>query len=256
MSQTSYVQSFVQGFPGMKADSRMDVVESLIAAVAILPSRAVTKFYGGQRKCRLPVANKVVITDDAGTFTDGNIVSTINGVAITTGFTSAKDASMTAHAAAILAGIPDALSCAYVAGSHTITLILKNTEIATCVTSVTGITGTMTISSETITSADVAGDIRGVALNPGNLTQASDVASYAVNDVVSVLTQGAVYVIPEETVTSDDAVYVRVQTNGTKLPGMFGKSADSGKCVILPGAKWLTGGTTSTVATLSLNLPQ
>jgi hypothetical protein len=257
MSQTAYSQSFVAGYPGMKADSRIDVVESLQAAVAIPLARAVVKMYGKQEQCRLPVDLQAVILDDAGTFTAGSIVTTVNGTVITTAWATNKDTTMAAHAAAILAGVADALSCAYSSGSHTITLVMKNTHLATVVTSVAGITGTMTISSTTITSTDVAANVRGIALNPGNLVQASDgTVQYAVNDAVSVLAQGTVYVLPEEVVTTDDPVYVRMVANSTKLPGMFGKSADSGKCLLLPGAKWLRGGTTSLCAVLSINLPQ
>jgi len=184
-------------------------------------------------------------------------VTTVNGVAITTNWATNKDTTMTAHAAAILAGITDALSCVHSTSGHTITLIMKNTHLATVVTSVAGITGNMTITSTTITSTDVAASVRGIALNPGNLVQASDgTVQYAVNDAVSVLAQGAAYVLPEETVTTDDPVYVRMVVNSTKLPGMFGKSSDSGKCLLLPGARWLRGGTTSLCAVLSINLPQ
>jgi len=51
MSQTSYSAAFVAGYPGMKADSRIDVVESLQAAVAIPLARAVVKMYGKQEQC-------------------------------------------------------------------------------------------------------------------------------------------------------------------------------------------------------------
>jgi hypothetical protein len=115
----------------------------------------------------------------------------------------------------------------------------------------------MTISSETITSNDVIGGFVGIAAHDGVGVQTiAGVSDYVAEDMVSVLEEGAIYVLPEETVTSDDAVYVRIQTNGAKLPGMFGKSADSGKCIAVTGARWVEGGTTTTVAKLQINLPQ
>jgi hypothetical protein len=107
------------------------------------------------------------------------------------------------------------------------------------------------------TSLDTAAMLVGVAVNPGNVEQASNVVEIAATSAVSVMEEGAIYVIPEETVTADDVVYLRVQDNSTKLVGMFGKSADSGKCVLLSGARWVEGGTgLTTIAKLQLNLPQ
>jgi hypothetical protein len=259
MSQTAYGQTFVKGFAGMLADSRKSLCSSLQAAVAITPGLGVVKMYGKQNQCRLPVANKVVITDDAGTYTAGALVTVINGVTITSAWATDKNGGMAAHVLALIAGVADVLSCVYSSGAHTITLILKNTTIVSSATSVAGITGTMTISSEVITSTEVVGNLIGVAVNPGNIEQVSDVVVIDATEAVSVLEEGAIYVIPEETVTSDDDVYFRVQTNGTKLAGMFGTSADSGKCVAVAGARWVEGGTglsATALAKLQLNLPQ
>jgi hypothetical protein len=214
--------------------------------------------YGKQNQCRLPVANKVVITNSGGTYTAGSLVTVINGVTITSAWATDKATAMAAHVTALLAGVADILSCAYDGSAHTITVILKNTTIASCATSVAGITGTMTISSETITSTDVAAGLIGVAVNPGAIEQVSDVVVIDATKAVSVMEEGAIYVTPEETVTSDDDVYFRVQTNSTKLAGMFGTSADSGKCVLVPGARWVEGGTglsATALAKLQLNLP-
>jgi DNA-binding transcriptional regulator YdaS (Cro superfamily) len=263
MSQTAYGQTFVKGYEGILADSRKNLISSLQAAVAITPGRGVVKMYGKENQCRLPCATKLVITDNGGTYTAGAlasvIVTSVASYTINSSWATDKDTGMAAHAAAILAGIPDALSCTYVGGStHTITLILKNSSVVSSATAVTGITGNMTISSETITSADTAAMLVGVAINPGTVEQTSaGVVAIAATEAVSVMEEGAIYVIPEETVTSDDDVYFRVQTNSTKLAGMFGTSADSGKCVLLSGARWVEGGTgLSTVAKLQLNLPQ
>lgn len=257
MSQTSYSLYSAKGLHGSKADARFDSVITLLANGAIPIGRGIFKMTGNERQGRLPVANQVVITDDAGTFTAGDIVTTVNGTAITTSFNTDKDTTMAAHAADLLAGITDALSCAYVAGSHTITLILKNTDIVASV-DVSGITGTMTISSVVTSTTDVAADCLGVCINTGSMEQDSaGLIAYADTDPMSVVQEGAVYLYPEETVTTDSSVYVRITANGTSKPvGGFGASADSGKCVLLPGARWSSNGSTSEVAKLTLNLPQ
>lgn len=256
MSQTSYNQTYAKGYEGMLADSRIKIVETYQATEALKPGRAVVKVYGEENQCRLPAETQSVILDSAGTFTAGDIVTTVNGTEITTAFDTDKDTTMTAHAAAIQAGVADVYSAVYASGAHTITIKTRNTAVVATV-DVSGITGTMTITSVTASSLDVAADVRGLAVNPGNIEQdANGLVTYAATDAVSVLTQGALYVLPEETVTPDSAVYVRMQANGTKLPGMFGASSDSGKCVLLPGARWVEGGTTTTVAKLVINLPQ
>jgi hypothetical protein len=256
MSQTSYSQTFVKGKEGMKADSRRAIPTTLLAAVTIPLARGVFKMYGQEQRCRLPVENQSVILDDAGTFTAGNIVTTVNDTAITTTFGTNKATTMTAHAAAIQAGVTDVYSAVYSDGSHTITIKSRNTSLVVTV-SVAGITGTMTITSITATSLDVIADFRGAALDPGTLVQdANGLCQMVAGDAINVMEQGAIYLYPEEAVTSDDDVYVRIQANGVKLPGMFGTSADSGKCIAVTGAKWAEGGSTTVLAKLVLNLPQ
>jgi hypothetical protein len=256
MSQTSYTQTFVKGFEGMLADSRENLISTLQAAVAIKPGRGVVKMYGVENQCRLPVANQAVLTDDAGTFTAGSIAVTVNGTVITQAWGTDKNTTMTALAAAIQAGVTGVYSAVYSSGSHTITLKARNIAV-TAVADLSGVTGTMALMPSVSTSLDTAAMLVGVAVNPGAIEQVSNVVEIAATAAVSVLEEGAIYVIPEETVTADDVVYLRVQDNSTKLVGMFGKSADSGKCVLLSGARWVEGGTgLSTVAKLQLNLPQ
>lgn len=258
MSQTSYPLYSAKGLHGSKADSRFDSVITLIANGAVPIGRAVLGATGLERQGRLPVANQVVILDDAGTYTAGDIVTTVNGTAITTSFDTDKDTTMAAHAAALLAGITDAASCAYVAGSHTITLTLNNTNITSCVTDISGITGTMTITSETIGTTDTAAKCSGIAIQNGTLiADANGLVAYADTEAMSVVQEGSVYLYPEETVTTDSSVYMRITADGASKPvGGFGASADSGKCVLLPGARWELGGSTTEVAKLTVNLPQ
>lgn len=256
MSQTAYSTSLVKGLHGSKADSRVDFVESMQAYGTIPIGRGVSKVYGNDTQVLLPVTNNVVITDDAGTFTAGVVTVTINGTAVGSGtYTSNKDTTLTALAAAIQAAAPAGVySAVYASGAHTITIKSSNQSLTVTI-DVSGITGNMTAA----VAASSINTFAGVALNSGTLDQGlpggSGAVEYTVGMGVSVLRAGAVYVIPEEVVTSDDSVYFRIVTNGAKLPGMFGKSADSGKCIIVSNARWVEGGTTTTVAKLEFNLP-
>lgn len=255
--QTSYNLNQPKGINGQKADMQLDLVESLTAAVAIPVARGVVKSYGSDNMCRLPTDNSSVILDDAGTFTAGSISATINGTVITQAWGTDKNTTMTALAAAIQAGGVGVYSAVYNSGAHTITLLSRNTGLTVTV-DVSGITGTMTITSITGTTTDVIGSLAGVALHTHTLipNAVAGEVQYDATETVNVLRQGAVYVIPEETVTSDDAVYWRIRANGVSKPvGGFGKSADSGKCVAVPNARWAEGGTTTVVAKLEINLP-
>jgi len=255
--QTAYNLNTAKGIHGQKADSRFDLVESMQAVAAIPMGRGVIKQYGSDVQCRLPRGNKVTITDDTGTWTATDLTINVNGKDYTYTYGVSKDASMAAIAAAIQADVAvnGVYSCAYVAGSHTITLLSRNVDLVVTV-DVAALTGTMTISSIVATTTD---SILGFALNKGfadqGLPGGTGTVEYAATEAVNVIRKGAMYVLPEETVTSDDAVYLRVVANGAKLPGMFGKSADSSKCVLLTGVRWVEGGTTTTVAKLEINLP-
>jgi len=95
----------------------------------------------------------VVITDDAGTWTAGDVVVTIygddgNGTDYTQGFSSNKDTSMTALAAKIAAH-GDVLSAVYSNSAHTITVTPVLNKQIDAEIDVTGRTGTMTATVET-----------------------------------------------------------------------------------------------------------
>ena len=62
--------------------------------------------------------------------------------------------------------------------------------------------------------------------------------------------------VVEEDVVIGDPVYLRYTADSAKRPGMFGKTSDSGKNVLLTGVAWKNGGTAADgYANLELNLP-
>jgi len=271
--QTSYSLYFAIAILGMQAIAgEMARKISRIASGIIYYGRAVVQSRLNDAVCRMPRSNKIVITDDAGTWTAGDLVTTItlghikNGdvdassltpVVVTTSFATDKNTSMAAHAAAIKAAIADCFSCAYDSTGHTITYIGDCYDVISSATVVTGITGTMTISSEVISSADVVADILGYAyLTHDRQQQISGVSYYMDTEPVNIMQGGTLWVHAEEAVTPADAPYARLITNSTKYAGYVGKSSDSSKCVAQTGSKFLLSVTDAGLVPLTVNLPQ
>lgn len=271
--QTSYSMYFAAAILGMQAIAgEMARKISRTASGIIYYGRAVVQSRLYDTVCRLPRSNKIVITDSGGTFTAGSIVTTItlgylkNGevdassltpIVVTTAFTTNKNTTLTAHAAAIKAAIDDCYSCVYDSTGHTITYIGDCYDVISSVTSVTGITGDMTISSETISTADTASDILGVSYLTHNRQQQIDGVTYYMDtEPVNIMTEGTLWVYGEEAVAPSSAPYVRLITNSTKYAGYVGKSADSSKCVALAGSKFLQTISDADLVPFTVNLPQ
>ena len=85
-----------------------------------------------------------IITDNAGVFTAGNIVVTVNGTAVTQAYTTNKDTTLTALAAKIQA-LSSVTTAVYSSVNHTITITPEANTPISVVTNVTGITGSMTM---------------------------------------------------------------------------------------------------------------
>lgn len=263
MAQLSYSSSLTEKVVGNFADGNDSKVATKICSGNVPVGRGVVKMYGVAKGVRLPQVTKCVILNSGGTFTAGNIVTAVtvttpNAAAttstITTAFDTDKNTSMTAHAAAILAGVAGLLSCAYDSSGHTITLTSKNDTLSGVAT--TPGTGTMTITSYTYTSADTAAMFNGVLLNDGTIEQTSaGVVQREEGEVCNVVYDGSMVVYAEEAVSPDSSVYLRTKTNSAKLPGYFGVTSTSGETVVLTGVKWGSSTSAAGPATLVLNLP-
>lgn len=270
--QTAYNLYFTKAILGMQAYATETVSKiSRIASGIVYYGRALiqSRLYDGV--CRLPRSNKIVITDSAGTFTAGSLVSVItlgkllNGealassnaaVTVTTAFGTDKDTSMAAHAANIKAALSDCYSCVYSSSGHTITYIGDCYDVVSSATSVAGITGTMTISTEVISTQDAVGDIIGVSyLDQNRQQQTSGNTYYEDKEPVNIMQRGTLWVYGEEAVTPASSVYARLITNSTKYAGYFGQSADSSKAVVLAGAKYQQAIIAADLAPLTVNLP-
>jgi hypothetical protein len=91
-------------------------------------------------------ADDVVLTDNAGTYTAGNISAVVNGTTVTTIYTTNKDTTLTAFALAIQTARADVITSAtYSSTTHKITVVANGTEKLTITVSVASITGAMTV---------------------------------------------------------------------------------------------------------------
>lgn len=97
--------------------------------------------------------------------------------------------------------------------------------------------------------ADAGDEIAGIALNsfardPDSLTGTAAIKS---GNACNVLEWGSAYVVCEETMAVGDDVYTRITSDGgsNTVLGRIRNDSDSGKCVKVPGARVLFGGTTT-----------
>lgn len=256
MPQLSYDQEMDAAFAGMKADSRFDEVESMQTIDDLdFGLGVVAGDANPGTECRLPDTNNVVILDDAGTWTAGDVVATVNGTAVTQSFDTDKNTSMTALAAKIQA-LATVLTAAYVAGSHTITVVAADDVSLTITVDVSGITGTMTITSITGTCTDT---VRGIALHThqknralatlGSSSYSAD--GYVATDPVSVLRKGVAWVTVADAVVIDADVYLI--TAGADI-GKFTDSSSSPN-IQVPTAKFRSATSGAGIAKIEVNIP-
>lgn len=85
-----------------------------------------------------------------------------------------------------------------------------------------------------------AGEFLGVAMRVQTIEQDGlTTTSFGAQNAVSVLAQGDIYVVTDETVAAGDAVYMRHTTGAGEL-GKFRNDADTAAAQLIVGAKFLT----------------
>lgn len=268
--QNTYPFNMPRGVAGRIADCGFKNTLSPQSLEPIPAAIGVMKPLNLDYRVMLPRNNSASSVFSADLITDNVINATVNGVAITpvTYATSHLD-TMQAIADEIEA-IPT-IESATVGGANnrTITII----SIPGTATDVTSFIVTLGASQATVTTTEgqsgtffgitqqVDGNMMGWIPPVGqNLSLTSGaVTPYPTGFVVPTLTQGRIYVIPEEIVTSNSPVYMRIEAlgNNTQL-GAFRGSADGGTAVLLPANQiiWREGNEfLGDVAVIELNLP-
>ena len=256
MPQLSYPQNQSEAFAGLIADDGFHRIESMQALEAISFGFGIARSQANPTSaCRLAHVNNVVILDDAGTFTAGDIVATVNGTDVTESFDTSKDVTMTALAASIQA-LATVLTATYSSVAHTITVVAANDVELTITMDVTGITGNMTITSITGTSSDV---MRGIAVHSQIRNRTLPVAGsssfsatgYVQYDAVSVGRQIVVWAEVADAVVENADVYVII-TGADK-----GKLTDdsSSPNVQIATAKFRSATSDAGIAKVEINIP-
>lgn len=259
MPQLSYPFLMDVGSVGLLADSGFRNVLSPIAFESFNVGLGLAKVIGEDYVVRLPQSNLSTIVLNADLVTSNVINVTVNGVALAPiTFATSHLATMNAIAAAILAQ-PN-IASAVVGGTNNRTITVTATEGNVAV--VNSFVVTLGASQATATITNTTQDtFYGVGArtqnkpNPLNPEGSFGNPVYLQGDCVSLLTRGRVYVGVEQTVTSDSPVYWRFAANGLLLPGGFRADSDSGRAVLIPGARYTVGATSGSVATLEINLP-
>jgi hypothetical protein len=97
---------------------------------------------------------------------------------------------------------------------------------------------------------DIA-NVRGIVVR-SHVTENDETTGIALKDAADVLRSGEIWVRVEETVTPDDAVFVRYTAETGKFKGHFRTDDGGGKAAELPNANWVKGG--SSIALLRIKL--
>lgn len=240
-------------------------VMSFLSSVEIIPvGLGVGKVIGQDYQVQLPHLDQSILTASTDLVSANSTIVTVNGVALSpVVYATSNAATMTAIAAAIAAQ-PNIQSAVYPGSGDSITVVAtpSNTVSLSAVT---------TAGSGQPTWSQVQSTLEyfyGVSLyiqNKANLLGPQGSAGgspYYVGDVVPTMTRGRVWILPENTVTSDSPVYWRiVPTMSNPQVGGFRADSDSGNAILISGAgtgvRWILGSanTQGNLAVLEVNLP-
>jgi hypothetical protein len=158
MPQTNYDQAVPAGRAGLPYDSPNRRVSAL-ADETIGFGLAVMSKTDDRGVAKLPRATVVAILEDGGTWTAGNGIVTLNGVTVSVAYNTDKATTFADLATAIQA-LNFVVTAAFAANTLTITAE-EDVPLSGVVMDVSGITGTMTITSTTYTTTD---ELRGVSV--------------------------------------------------------------------------------------------
>lgn len=268
--QNSYPYNMPIGVPGRIADCGFKNTLSPMCLENIPAALGVMKPLNLDYAIMLPRNNTASSAFSADLITGNVINATVNGVAIDpVTYATSHLATMQAIADEI-ASIPNVQS-ATVGGANnrTITII----SVPGTATTVSSFVVTLGASQATVTTtSSQSGTFFGVTqqiynkmsgwipdMGP-NLTLSSGLPSpYYTGQVAPTLTQGRIYVVPEDVITSNSPVYLRVAANGANTQlGSFSGTADGSNNVLIPATQaiWREGnGTIGGIAVLELNIP-
>jgi len=241
MSQNSYNADLAPSFAGMKADSRFDLVESLMAVGTINFGRGLAIEAGNTTQVTIPKNDNAKLVFDADFVLDNKINGKVNGEAWTeVDWDTDHDTTAAALVSAIgaLSGVTCELDSADV---NNRTFLIETDGVAITLSDV-AVTGGASQAGSTVTySADDV--FRGIALHENN-----ENGYYSDTEPVSVLRQGAVWVDTGVAVTADDDAYI-------DLSGNIGKFTNVSTNNLATGGKFRSTTAGAGLAIVEINLP-
>lgn len=259
MAQTTYETTMPLGQVGVIADAGYTNVLSPMATAEIAAGLAVCKVVGQDMQVRLPLNNLATLTFSGALVASNVINGKVNGVAIApVTYASSSADTMTAIANAIedIDGVVSAT-----VNSTVITIVMDNETPA----NVSDWVVTLGVGQATVALVNSTSDtLYGVALldesrmNAWAYTGSAGMLPYQVGECVPDLTKGRVIVQVEDTLNSDDPVYVRFIAGTTgQVRGNFRSDSDSGKAFLVPSyiARWIKGASAGGLAVLEVELP-
>ena len=267
--QNSYPQNMPWGIEGRPADCGFNNKLSATCLENIPPARGVMKPLGVDYSIVLPRNDMASSVFSADLILDNVVNMTVNGVAIPpVTFMTSHLETMHAIANAIKA-IPS-ISNAVVGGANNHTLVIISKVGTASAVTVGTVTGGLTQAVIT-TTAGQSGTFFGVVqtiyqmgmqvVNAGTGTSVSSgqALPYFSGYPAPTMTQGRIYVMPEDIVTSDSPVYMRIIATAQNPDlGRFRSDADGGNAVLIPDTRavWREGNSAvGELAVLELNIP-
>jgi len=268
--QNSYPFNMPRGIAGRPADCGFNNKLSARCLEDIPSALGVLKPFGLDYAIMLPRNDTGSVALSADLIVANTVNATVNGVAIPPVlFATSHLATMQAVANAI-AAIPSIQSVEIGGVNNRVITIISNIGTPTTITffAVTGGASQATGAITVFQSGTFFGVVQSIynktnAYIPDtgpNLTLSSGIKSpYYTGSVAPVMTQGRIYVVPENLVTSNSSVYLRVAANAPNNQlGTFTSTSDGANTILIPAtsAIWREGNISiGDVAVLELNIP-
>ena len=209
MSQNAYNIFQGKAFPGMKGDSRFDLVESAIAYNTINFGRGLTN-YPGENDVEMGRRNVATITLSGDIVTSNTVSLTIQGTAVSVVFATSHANTVALLLAAIQA-VPGVYAASADAAGHVFTVRTKGAAAVISGSIAGGATqATVTVESTNATLAAIK--FAGISLHRNKET-----ASYLADEMVDNSRQGEVWVETTVAVTKDQAAYVDLADGNGKF---------------------------------------
>lgn len=218
----------------------------------------VAKVIGADYQVRLPHQDIVAVTLSAPLSAGNSTVVNLNGLNLSAVVYATSNAATLTALAQLIEAQPF-VSTAVSNGTDTITITADQGYAVSATFTTTGgsaVTWTYAYSNDSVFyGVSIYIQNRQNLLGPNGSAGGSP---YFPGDAVPVLTRGRIWVVPENTVTSDSPVYWRVvPTMSNPQVGTFRSDSDGGNAILIPNnqVRWIVGASAGGFAVLDINQP-